>query len=357
MKIILAYYTGWSTYLPFNVYNIYQPPNLTHLLYGFFGVQTNGAIKLLDAYADVQKVHPGYGDSTPLQSGYLGGNLHQLFRLKKANRGIKTGISIGGYADSANFPSVCSSSTKRNNMANSIKTAVTNYGLDFIDIDWEYPALIDTNNFKLLLQRIRTVNPTIKIMISISINTLLDMTQIHPVVDYIQVMALDFVGPTWGSTVEAHQSLYLDSVNANSSIQNLISIGVPASKLVLECPAYARPSGQTSVLGDTVNYNSAELATMEANFRNVNLGKGSTETYDINGVLFTYDSPETIVQKSNYINSNALGGISFWDLSKDRATVDNLVATASTVLVKETSLNNLNYPTSIYTNIKNPALA
>ena len=193
-------------------------------------------------------------------------------------------------------------------------------------------------------------------MISISINTLLDMTQIHPVVDYIQVMALDFVGPTWGSTVEAHQSLLLDSVNANSSIQSLISLGVPASKLILECPAYARPSGQTSVLGDTVNYNSPALATMEASFRNYNV-KGSTETYDTNGVLFTYDSPETIVQKSNYINTNSLGGISFWDLSKDKATTDSLVATANTVLVKETSQNNLNYPTSIYTNIKNPSLA
>lgn len=351
-KMILGYYTGWSTYSPFNVYDI-VPTNLTHLLYAFFGLNSNGTLALLDAWADIQKPHTAHGDTSPLKANYLGGNLHQLFRLKKNNRGLKTGISIGGYNNSTNFATVVNSSTKRTAMANSIKTAVANYGLDFIDIDWEYPTLANTANFKLLLQKIKSVNPTIKIMISIGINTLLDMTQIHPVVDYIQLMALDFVGATWGSQTDAHQSLDI----ATTSIQQLLAAGVPSSKLLLECPIYARPSGQPSVLGDSITYNSLALSDMEQAYRFVNTVRASTETRDSNNVLFTYDSPETITQKCDFINAQNLGGISFWELSNDRPLTDSLVSTANGCLLKETSQNNLGYPTSIYLNIKNPALA
>ena len=362
-KIVLGYYTGWSEYNtpPFRIYDILNPTGLTHLLYAFISPTTTGALALLDPWADIQKPHTLHGDTSPLQKSYLGGNLHQLFRIKKNNRTIKTGISIGGYNNSTNFSSICASSTKRTTMANSIKTFVMNYGLDFIDIDWEYPAISDSVNFKLLLQKIKSVNPTIKIMVSFGANwaTQIDITQIHPYVDYIQFMGVDFVGSTWGSTTGAHQNLYpqvTGETNSNTCLFGLINSGVPSDKLILECPMYARPSGQVSVVGNEIAYN--KLQPYESLNNVTNTFRVSQETLDSNGVLLTYDSVNTITTKTNYINSQNLKGISFWELSSDRTNVsESLMNTATNLLSKDISLNNLTYPTSIYTNIKNPNLA
>ena len=182
----------------------------------------------------------------------------------------------------------------------------------------------------------------------------MNIIDLLPYIDYIQLMGLDYTGSTWGSLTGAHQNLYGGELNSDSIIQQLITSGVSSSKIILECPMYARPSGQPSTSGTELNYNDSQLINFETNYTFYNSDKVNQETIDTNGVLFTYDSIESITDKVNYVNNN-IKGISFWKISGDR-TIGSLVSVTNTLL-KDSSLNNLSYPTSIYTNIKNPSLA
>lgn len=368
--IVLGYYTGWSIYSSpaYEVANV--PANsLTHLVYAFAGTTTAGAISLLDPWADKDRPILSGGDTSPLQSGYLGGNLHAAFRLKKQVRTLKTGLSIGGYGlGSANFPGIAASSTKRTTFANSIKTAVMNYGLDFIDVDFEYPTAADGPNLILMLQKIKSVNPTLKVFFSLGAQSLATLgastlNSMNQYIDVFQLMGLDYVGSSWGSTVASHASLYPGipgEYNSDQLLNDLITQStIPKSKIILEAPLYYRSSGQPSVYGDTLKYNDGVLASFGT--LTYDTTRASETINDPNGVLWTGDGPTSIATKANYLITNGYKGMSFFELSGDQLGVSSLVSTAYNLFAVpgvDLTLNRLTtYSTSIYKNIKNYLLA
>ncbi|KAF8589507.1 glycoside hydrolase family 18 protein [Ramaria rubella] len=58
---------------------------------------------------------------------------------KNSGHGTKVALSIGGWGGSTYFSHAVSSSTNRTTFMNACVSAVNTYGLDGIDIDWEYP--------------------------------------------------------------------------------------------------------------------------------------------------------------------------------------------------------------------------
>lgn len=363
-KIILGYYGGWDTYNGFDIANI--PNNYSHLTYAFLAPDVNGNIVLLDTWGDIQKPFTSNGDTNPLQQGYLGGNLHQLFRYKKLHPGVKTGLAIGGFNNSTNFSTVAGNSTKRTTFANSVKTNVMNFGVDYIDIDWENMIASDVPNLILLLQKIKLVSPNLKIILSLSVSSInligANFSQINSSVSYFNIMAIDFCGSwsTDGTLVSANlYGINPGDLSGSLLVSQLISFGIPSTKILLECPMYASPSGVSSS-GNNWNYNSTFLLNQEGLGSVTDPVRISQISHDPNGVQISYDNGNTIVSKCNFITANNLAGICFWEISGDRSGTGNfgsLSLSAGSTLTKDTSLGSLSFLSSIYKNIKNSSLA
>jgi chitinase len=71
---------------------------LTHVIYAFANIKSDGEVFLSDPWADTDVGRPFSGGENNLY-----GSMGKLFQLKKSNRQLKTLLSIGGWSYSANF--------------------------------------------------------------------------------------------------------------------------------------------------------------------------------------------------------------------------------------------------------------
>jgi chitinase len=147
-------------------------------------------------------------------------------------------------------------------------------------------------------------------------------------------MTYDFAGP-WMSTTSHNAPLY-GAVSDNSAIQGYLGKGVPASKLVLGIPFYARGFDNVTPVNNGLNqpYSGLPPGTYDAgvydyndlaaNYVNMN---GYTRYWDdtakepwlFNGKVFiTYEDPTSIQAKTGYVKTQGLGGAMIWELSNDR---------------------------------------
>src|SRR5688572_7002618 len=110
---IIAYLPSWA-----GTVAELQMSKLTHVNYAFILPNSNGSLQALD--------NPS--------------KLSQLVSTAHAN-GVKVLISVGGWNDGNDsaFETLAASSTGRTNFTNSMINFVNQYGLDGVDIDWEYP--------------------------------------------------------------------------------------------------------------------------------------------------------------------------------------------------------------------------
>ena len=336
---IVGYYANWSIYgRNFPVSKI-QAANYTHVLYCFYGISsTNNQLISLDPWADF---HADNGDNsiTDARKPSDGpGCMNDLYRLKKSNPGLKIGISAGGAASSWQFTTMVSTQANRAAFIQSVTSLTANFGLDFIDIDWEYPASAqDGQNFVSLLSEMyhafqqRSLKTEISIAIGAS-QEALQYVYVKSMLQYVgffNLMAYPY-GGFFLNTVEHIAPLLLPaSMCVTSGVNLAMSTGIPASKVVLGIPAYCYAYANCTQLG-TPNRGSASIG--DGGILDLNLlykqnmtfhtsydakAGGAYSVCNEKSILVTHESDDTMKQKCQFIESKQLGGAMLWHIASD----------------------------------------
>ena len=396
-KILGAYFEEWSIYYAgYNIANLQQnhvADKLTHLFYAFGNVTGSPApaCTIADTWADYQTPFLPSVNGNPYP-GPLYGNFAAIQQLKGLHPKLKVLMSLGGAsaANTAAFASAASTPAGRQALAAScidmfingnIAAGITAPGLfDGFNIDWEFPAAPDKQNFTALLKEFRNqlnaLSRTTGKQYSLSFDgpagaqnyVNIDLRRAAEQVDFITVDGYNYAG-SW-DTQTNHASPLFDSrqnplfgqdLDIDDTVNAYLKAGVPPHKYTMGLPLYgAGWTGATNInhglyqnstapspvllangtalcpdlSGNTAGCDTlltpglatySTLSTLSANgYQNsFDARRIAVSLYDpASGTFYTYDNPATALLKMLYIDlkvPGGLGGAYVWALKDDDA--------------------------------------
>ena len=276
--------------------------------------------------------------------------IEKITALRK--RGIRVILCIGGYGTACKeFSDASFTEEGRKKLANSILEIIEEYHFDGVDIDWEYPGYqtgrdvsIDRPNFTLLMQEIRNTlkkaNPEYLVTAAIPGGKYgyvrYELTKLNNILDYVHLMTYDLQS---SGEASHHTALFSGSGTPHGSVKQTVDLfysqGVSKRKLIVGIAFYGRKFNTSKhYLGSASSTTSAQSITYTDIYNNylVPIKNGSTTItrywdntsmapyiYDSSTrVWITYDDPESIKAKCEYVKDNNLGGVMFWDYGEDQ---------------------------------------
>ncbi|GHT75646.1 hypothetical protein FACS189456_7410 [Bacteroidia bacterium] len=294
-KIVVAYVTSWSSVIP-------DPQYVTHINYAFGHVnKTFDGIRI-----DKEK------------------RLQKICQLKEQSPALKVLLSIGGWG-SGGFSEMARDSALRRSFAADCRRVITQFNLDGVDIDWEYPtrpvAKIaaspdDTKHYTLLMQDIRAAIGKDKLLTLASLASAkyIDFQSISGYVDYVCIMSYDM-----GGAAKHHSALFRSDkaggITAAEAVNAHLKAGMPRNKLVMGMPFYGRGNGD---LPRFLDYSKIEqLDGYHQAWDDV--AKVPYLSNADNVFVFGYENPQSIAIKCQYIVEQGLLGGMYWEYAGDSA--------------------------------------
>lgn len=304
-KVVIAYVTSWSSVIP-------DPAHLTHINYAF-GHVTN-------SFDGVRIDNPQ--------------RLKTLVALKEVKPELKVMLSVGGWG-SGRFSEMASTDERRKAFAKDCLRVVEEFGLDGIDIDWEYPTSDmagisaspdDTENFTLLMKELRRVLPAeMQLTMASAANAkYVDFKEAIQYMDFVNVMNYDMA-----SAPQHHSGMYRSEmspgITCEEGILAHVEAGVPMEKLVFGMPFYGRASGALEGFNDYKN-----IVQLPADKFTIEWDDTAKAPYVVEvksgDVVCTFDDPRSIAIKCDYIAEKGMRGAMYWDYDGD--TEDHTLARA-----------------------------
>ncbi|KAL0955901.1 hypothetical protein HGRIS_002097 [Hohenbuehelia grisea] len=341
-KYSVGYFVNWG------IYGRKFPPSsipaedLTHILYAFANLKADtGEVFLSDLWADQDIHYPG--DSWNDQGTNLYGNFKAIYNLKKKHRHLKVLLSIGGWTYSPTFHPIVVTPAHRAKFVESSIKLLEDYGLDGLDIDYEYPSNDEqARGYVELLRELRhgldmhaqAKGANYKFPLTIAAPCgpdnykKLHIHEMDQYLDFWNMMAYDFAG-SWDQTANHQANLRGGQINAEESIHHYMSQGVARHKIVVGIPLYGRSFMNTAGPGNPyqgVGQGSWEQGVYD--YRALPLPDSymlhdahavASWSYDYNSKeMISFDDEQVGRWKGEWIRNQGFAGSMFWELSGDK---------------------------------------
>ncbi|XP_074558602.1 class V chitinase CHIT5-like [Curcuma longa] len=266
---------------------------------------------------------------------------------------VKALLSIGGSnnAASAIFAALAAAPASRAAFIQSTISVARRYDLDGLDLDWEFPndaaemanlgllvtewreAVANDSGRPLLLTAAVRFEPTYRWGVPRSY----PVANMAAALDWINVMAYDLHGSWEPNTTGLHAALYDPTgakVSASDGVTAWVSAGMPAAKIVLGMPLYARTwrlahPDQHGVGAPAVGMGPGPNGILSySQVVQFNPDNGATVIHDVNwGQAYSYagtdwlgyDDAWTAETKVKYARGAGISGYFFWSIGQDDA--------------------------------------
>lgn len=364
---VVGYFMEWGVYgADYHVKDIAtsgSADRLTRIHYAFGNV-VDSQCQLGDPYADFDEFYPASasvdGVSDTWDPGALRGSFNQLRKLKLQYPHLKVLISLGGWTWSSGFSDAALPENRAAFVQSCIDLFISDprwVGVfDGFDIDWEYPGVCgatcsfrpeDTQNFTALLAEFRSQLDAVQAGLLLTIAAPageekvdeIEVAAVSAIVDSINLLTYDFHG-SWEASTGFQSALYpspLDPALAlNATTDETVALwlarGAPASKLIVGVPFYGRGwvgvpatndglwQAATGAAPGSVEPGIADYETLKT--------LGASRFFDAaaraawlysDGTFWTYDDPTVMAAKRDYVRTQGLAGVMFWELAGDTA--------------------------------------
>lgn len=317
-RVALAYVTYYGKVVP-------NPDYFTHLNYAF-----------AELYMD-NGVYKGF----KLQGSEA--RFRQIVDLKKKNPNLKISIAFANTIENPDNPKgggfslLAKSDAYRKQFAQECKAFVQKWGIDGVDMDWEFPGLswsgdanafdvaVDVANHVLLMKELRaTLGSTYLLTYAGYCKDkeaiaggyrYIDIAGVAPYVDFVNIMTYDL------DEAPRHQSALSDTrsfSDCTRAVQLYLNAGMPANKLVLGIPFYGRRS--FSIAPTAINYKDI-LNLDPKQYKIDNWDDVASVPYvTSNGEYYCgYDNEKSIGIKGAWVLSKGMKGMMYWDYDGDDA--------------------------------------
>lgn len=318
----------------------------------------NRAVALDQTYDAASSVD---GTADPTGDNKLRGTFHQLQKLKRLHPDLKVLLSLGGWGQSGGF----SSAAQPANLQEFVRSCVglfvkgqfadgiTEPGIfDGIDIDWEYPVNggvepgqpEDKANFTAMMAEFRRQLDVVKpgLMLTAALPAEeeyyenFELKKIVPYIDFLSIMAYDL---HWNSVpiTAFHSALFRDPEDKTDpklhnrygdyAVRGFLHAKVPARKIIFGVPFYGKGWAGVEDVNHGLYQKAQGEATRPGSYRDLKQLPDSADRHYFSKpvsctlwddhTFWSYDCPESMRVKINYIHHRHLGGVMFWELSHD----------------------------------------
>ncbi|NYI95379.1 chitinase [Streptomonospora nanhaiensis] len=307
----------------------------------------------------------------------LAGGLNQLRKLRESHPSLGASISLGGWNTSTHFSTAARTEESRREFVRSCVDLWLRGDLpvadgepqggagaaagvfDGVDLDWEWPGgdghpdntehPADRRNFTLLVAEFRRQLDALaeetgrEYTLSVSLagdeermRESYEPEAFGPV-DFATVQGYDLTGP-WSQTTGHHSQLYTprgapEEESVDSVVRAYLDHGLPAEKLVVGFPGFGRgwqgvETGADASFGrfapapepaeGDYGEGAASYADLERRSGRRFHDESSGSQWLVSGdEWWSYDTPEVVAQKAEYVRQHDLGGLMLWNLDMD----------------------------------------
>ena len=345
---VIGYFPEWGVY---EAHNFFTPDKvdysgLTHLNYGF-AVVKDGVVTMHDT------------DKAP-------GLIKDLDKRTEAAN-VAHMISVGGWNNSQEgvFENATATDAGLEKLANSMVSYMAQWNFDGLDIDWEYPDTeAEKAQFTKLIQSLRSkldaqgLKDDKYYQLSAAVTTnhnniqYINPAVTAPLLDSVNVMAYDIHGafdPLTGHNAPLFENSHDEDKDLNvadTMTAYADTWQVPKAKLMMGIPYYGRGWGHvpgTEIIAGLPGMFNTGAASVKGAWDDADQLTGTNPWYVLKQKLntgeytrywdseshvpylysktkqefLTYDDPQSIKEKVDYINAQGFGGAILWDISGD----------------------------------------